>query len=139
MDIKHVLSRNPMQPAYDAVRMPAPIGHPGHGLDRVPGGHPRDRLRRDTGFCFDNELPRHRTYLGAFALADQAVTCGEWLAFIDDGGYHRPELWLSDGWATVQSEGWECPLYWSRHDGRLARSSPWAGRPRSTRPSRCAT
>ncbi len=45
------------------------------------------------------------------------MTCGEWLAFIDDGGYHRPELWLSDGWATVQAEGWESPLYWSRIDG----------------------
>ena len=49
-------------------------------------------------------------------MADQPVTCGEWLAFIDDGGYHRPELWLSDGWATVQSEGWEHPLYWTRVD-----------------------
>ena len=69
------------------------------------------------GFCFDNELPRHRMYLEPFALADQPVTCGEWLAFIDDGGYRRPELWLSDGWATVQAERWECPLYWSQVDG----------------------
>jgi ergothioneine biosynthesis protein EgtB len=51
-----------------------------------------------------------------FALADRTVTSGEWLAFIEDGGYRCPELWLSDGWATVQSEGWEAPLYWARHD-----------------------
>ncbi len=112
MDIKHVLSMNPLAPAYDAVRLPAPTATQATTWREYPAdtyeiGHP------GRGFCFDNELPRHRTYLGAFAIAEQAVTCGEWLAFIDDGGYHRPELWLSDGWATVQSEGWECPLYWS--------------------------
>jgi ergothioneine biosynthesis protein EgtB len=117
MDIKHVLSRNPQWPAYDAVRMPRPTdprpsswsGHTEgtYEVGHVPGG-----------FCFDNELPRHREYLAAFAVADHTVTCGEWLAFMDDGGYRRPELWLSDGWATVQSEGWDSPLYWLSEDGR---------------------
>ena len=75
---------------------------------------------------------------GAFALADQAVTGGEWLAFIDDGGYRRPELWLSDGWAMVQAEGWEYPLYWLPVDGGWQEFT-LGGRLRSTRPNRCAT
>ena len=64
------------------------------------------------GFGFDNEFPRHATHLEPFALADRPVTCGEWLAFMDDGGYERPDLWLSDGWATAQAEAWDAPLYW---------------------------
>ncbi|MGA3146401.1 MAG: ergothioneine biosynthesis protein EgtB [Acidimicrobiales bacterium] len=112
MDIKHVLSRNPLLPAYDAVRMPAPTAPTPPTWTEHPAGT-YEIGHSGRGFCFDNELPRHRTYVGAFALADQVTTCGEWLAFIDDGGYHRPELWLSDGWAAVQSEGWECPLYWT--------------------------
>jgi ergothioneine biosynthesis protein EgtB len=116
MDIKHVLSRNPLLPAYDAVRLPKPstAGAPTwthHPEGTYQLGHSAP------GFCFDNELPRHREYVDAFAIADQPVTCGEWLAFMEDGGYHRPELWLSDGWATVQAEGWEHPLYWLESDG----------------------
>jgi formylglycine-generating enzyme required for sulfatase activity len=102
MDIKHVLSCNPCLPAYAALDLPGPspasptpwTGHPGGTYDV---GH------RGRGFSFDNELPRHREFLAPFALADQLVTCGEWLDFIEDSGYHRPELWLSDGWATVTS------------------------------------
>ncbi len=116
MDIKHVLSLNPLGPAYDAVRMPAPTDAGAPTWTEHPAGI-YEIGHSGRGFCFDNELPRHRTYLGAFAVADQVTTCGEWLAFIDDGGYQRPELWLSDGWAAVQSEGWECPLYWSRPEG----------------------
>ena len=116
MDIKHVLSRNPMLPAYDRIELSPPsvpgsttwTSHPG-GICLL--GH------EGQGFGFDNEFPRHRVYVEPFALADQPVTCGEWLTFIEDGGYRRPELWLSDGWATVRTEGWECPLYWSRADG----------------------
>jgi ergothioneine biosynthesis protein EgtB len=116
MDTKHVLSRNPLLPAYDAVRLPAPSAAQArtwteHAEGTYEIGHAGD------GFCFDNELPLHREYLRAFGVADQAVTCGEWSAFIDDGGYHRPELWLSDGWAAVQEERWECPLYWFAVDG----------------------
>jgi ergothioneine biosynthesis protein EgtB len=115
MDIKHVLSRNPMLPAYAPLVLPGPGGdtpttwssHPG---GTVPVGH------AGGGFGFDNEFPRHLTHLEPFALADRSVTCGEWLAFVDDGGYRRPELWLSDGWATVEAESWDAPLYWSRSD-----------------------
>jgi len=116
MDIKHVLSRNPLLPAYDALCPvpPRPAGTP--TFTEFPGGV-REVGHAGEGFRFDNELPRHPVYLGPFALADRPVTCGEWSAFVEDGGYHRPELWLSDGWATVQSERWEGPLYWSRIDG----------------------
>jgi ergothioneine biosynthesis protein EgtB len=67
-------------------------------------------------FAFDNESPRHRVYLEPFRLADRLVTAGEWLEFMADGGYSRPELWLSDGWYAVQEHEWDSPLYW-RDDG----------------------
>jgi len=116
MDITHVLSRNPMLPAY-AVLDSAPHGdippltwtHYAGGTCHV--GH------TGVGFGFDNEFPRHLTYVAPFALADRTVTCEEWLAFMDDGGYRRSDLWLSDGWDTVTTEGWDAPLYWSRRDG----------------------
>jgi ergothioneine biosynthesis protein EgtB len=111
MDIKHVLSCNPMQPAYATVRfnepVPArPIGWIEHSGGLVEIGH------TGAGFGFDNEFPRHGVHLEQFALADRTVTCGEWASFIADGGYSRPEMWLSDGWATAQAEGWDSPLYW---------------------------
>jgi ergothioneine biosynthesis protein EgtB len=65
-------------------------------------------------FAFDNETPRHETLLTPFALRSTLVTCGEWLEFMADGGYERPELWMSDGWAAIQREGWEAPDYWHR-------------------------
>lgn len=111
MDIKHVLSINPRRPVYvfdsAADVDPVPFRWLDVDVDGVVevghGGH---------GFCFDNELPRHRTFLEPFRIANRLVTSGEWLAFIDDGGYQRPELWLSDGWHTIQREGWVAPLYW---------------------------
>jgi ergothioneine biosynthesis protein EgtB len=66
------------------------------------------------GFVFDNESPRHRVWLEPFAVADRLVTAGEWLQFIEDGGYHRANLWLSDGWAVNQTERREAPMYWSK-------------------------
>jgi ergothioneine biosynthesis protein EgtB len=115
MDIKHVLSRNPMLPAYTPSSRPEPgrSGPPtwtAHGSGTVAVGH------AGGGFGFDNEYPRHLVHVASFALADRTVTCGEWLAFMDDGGYRRPELWLSDGWSTVMAEGWDAPLYWSLQD-----------------------
>jgi ergothioneine biosynthesis protein EgtB len=67
-------------------------------------------------FSFDNESPRHRVYVRPFAMGRRPVTCGEWLAFIDDGGYHHSDLWLSDGWAAAIAGQWDSPLYWSRVD-----------------------
>ncbi len=84
-------------------------------------GYP-DRLyevgSHDSSFHFDNEAPRHKVFIPAFRLASRLVTCGEYLAFIDDGGYLRPELWLSDGWKTIRSRQWAAPLYWEKsHSG----------------------
>jgi ergothioneine biosynthesis protein EgtB len=116
MDIKHVLSRNPLQPAYSCVDV-SPASDPvPTGWSKYPGGSYRIG-HAGQSFGFDNEFPRHEVHLEPFAIADAPVTCAEWLAFISDDGYRRPELWLSDGWAAVQAEGWESPLYWSCEDG----------------------
>jgi ergothioneine biosynthesis protein EgtB len=112
MDIKHVLGANPIRPCYDprpAPTTPArPAGWVSHDGGVVEVGHAGD------GFAFDNEGPRHRVHLEPFALADRPVSAGEWLAFMADDGYRRAELWLSEGWATVNAAGWEAPLYWFR-------------------------
>ena len=115
MDIKHVLSLNPLQPVY--AGRPAPVGEPDAlGWVDVEGG--LVELGHQGGsFSFDNELPRHRQWLEPYRLADRLITNGEWLAFMADGGYRRSDLWLSDGWGRVTAEGWEAPFYWSRHDG----------------------
>ena len=68
-------------------------------------------------FAYDNEKPRHRVFLEAFQLSDRVVTCGEYLEFINDNGYKRPEFWLSQGWGQVQEQGWQAPLYWHQKDG----------------------
>ena len=115
MDIKHLFSRNPLKPAYHAHHPPpgtaAPLGYHGfpEGLQRI--GHD------GAGFAFDNESPRHRVFVAGFELADRLVTEGEYLEFMRDGGYRTPQLWLSDGWATVQAEGWQAPAYWQQEDG----------------------
>ena len=81
-------------------------------------------------FAFDNETPRHNALLHPFRIASTPVTNGEYLGFIEDGGYRRPEFWLSDGWARVQEEGWNAPLYWlsdnngSRSQFTLAGAQP---------------
>lgn len=116
-DIKHVFWMNPMRPAYRARALtshpPAPPGWRAVGEGVHVIGHD---AAKDGGFAFDNESPAHRVFLEPFRLADRLVTNAEWLAFIEDGGYRRPELWLSNGWATVQGEGWKAPFYWERAD-----------------------
>ncbi len=115
MDIKHVLSRNPLQPVY--AGSPVPRAEPGPlGWVDVEGGLVEVGHSGD-GFRFDNEEPRHMVWLEPFRLADRLVTNGEWLAFMADGGYSRHELWLSDGWGAVQREGWRAPFYWTEVDG----------------------
>ena len=115
MDIKHVLSRNPLEPVYAGSR--SPLSDPDDlGWLEVEGG--LVEVGHDGhGFSFDNELPRHRQWLEAYRIADRLVTNGEWSEFIADGGYRRHELWLSDGWAKVNAEGWRAPFYWSERDG----------------------
>jgi len=117
-DIKHLFSCNPLLPAYaeaaaatePAVR--APRGAPPLSYIPVDGGLV-EIGHADASFCFDNELPRHRVYLAPYQLASRAVTNGEFLEFVRAGGYATAGHWLSDGWATVQREGWSRPLYWS--------------------------
>ena len=120
MDIKHVLFNNPVDSVYveapSVARSPArPVQmlHDDGGLIEV--GHALDGPAA-ADFAFDNESPRHKVYLEPFRIADRLVTAGEWLEFMDDDGYRRPELWLSDGWYAVQDYGWDSPLYW-RNDG----------------------
>ncbi len=109
-DIKHAFFQNPLLPAYTVEKTASAtpqklewLEHPG-GLSLI--GHD------SSGFAFDNETPRHQVLLRPFRIASRAVTNGEYQAFIADGGYRRAEFWLSDGWARVQEEGWEGPLYW---------------------------
>ena len=131
-DVKHLLSLNPLRPAYRklpraVIAEPAPLRwcpHPG-GVAWVgyDGG----------AFSFDNERPRHRVLVEAFALGSRLVTNGEFLGFVNDGGYERPELWLSDGWAVVEAEGWDAPGYWRDIDG--AWFSLTLGGPRAVDPA----
>jgi ergothioneine biosynthesis protein EgtB len=112
MDIKHVLSVNPLQPAYHAAEPCRPSAAQPLTWSAFDGGLCEIGWTGE-GFAFDNEGPRHKVWLEPFRLADRLATCGEFLEFIDEGGYRRPELWLSDGWAAVQREGWTAPLYWT--------------------------
>jgi ergothioneine biosynthesis protein EgtB len=109
-DIKHAFGSQPLQPSYHAAA-------PSNGAARAPGFQSFDGGvvwigHQGEGFAFDNEGPRHRCFLDPFVIARRPVTCGEYLDFMRDGGYARPELWLSDGWRMVESERWRAPLYW---------------------------
>jgi len=114
-DIKHVFSVNPLRPAFC----------PHQDLRRTagaPGWVSFDEGIREIGstggeFTYDNEGPRHRVFLEPFALGSRLVTNEEYAAFIADGGYERPEMWLSEGWATAQEQAWRAPMYWQREDG----------------------
>ena len=119
-DIKHALFTNPLHPAYLEAST-APTGETiappvdwltfSPGLTQIGFTPARDS---DDEFCFDNETPRHPVYIAPFALATRLVTCAEYLAFMDDNAYTRPELWLSEGWTTIREQGWQAPLYWQR-------------------------
>ncbi|MFA9200268.1 MAG: ergothioneine biosynthesis protein EgtB [Cypionkella sp.] len=111
-DIKHALFHNPLGPPMWQHTPAPPLARAGEmGWHAHPGGIALIG-HESSGFAFDNEGPRHRVLLEPFALAERLVTNGEWQAFIDDGGYRTATLWLSDGWAWVQREGIEAPLYW---------------------------
>ncbi len=118
MDIKHVLSVNPTQPHYGKARWwDQPINRSKAGTWIEHDGGVVEVGFGGDGFSFDNEAPRHDALLQPFAISDSLVSSGDWLAFMDDGGYERPEFWMSDGWNTVKSEGWDSPLYWWQEDG----------------------
>jgi ergothioneine biosynthesis protein EgtB len=118
-DILHAFFTNPLRPAYLAEPQYAPKKTerptPPRFL-RFAGGM-QETGHAGEGFCFDNELPRHRVWLEPYALAERLVTCGEFAEFIADGGYRRADLWLSDGWNAVQNNGWRAPLYWTSQSG----------------------
>jgi ergothioneine biosynthesis protein EgtB len=115
MDLKHLFSLNPLAPAYQPHAAGAARAHREMDWIACDGGL-CEIGHGGAGFAFDNEGPRHRVFVEPFALADRLVTAGEYLAFIEDGGYRRAEFWLSDGWDAVRASGWEAPLYW-RRDG----------------------
>jgi ergothioneine biosynthesis protein EgtB len=113
-DIKHLFAQNPLRPTYRSLsESPRVADAPIQWVEFAAGvrriGH------AGSGFAFDNEGPSHRVFLEPFALASRLVTCGEFLAFMEDGGYDRPDLWLSDGWAVRRLSNWDTPLYWERH------------------------
>jgi len=116
-DIKHVFWCNPMRPAYAVRDLPCaasvpPLRWQEHRGGLVPTGHDGQ------GFAFDNEAPRHEELVQPFRLSSRLVTNGEFLQFMEDAGYRRPELWLSAGWATVQEQAWDSPLYWEKYGSK---------------------
>ncbi len=114
MDVKYNFSANPLKPVYQNVQA-TPVSVTSMDWQAVSGGIVE--IGHDgTGFSFDNERPRHQTLLRDFRLANRLVNNREYLAFIADDGYRRPELWLSDGWHTINSEHWQAPLYWQREN-----------------------
>lgn len=142
-DIKHALWTNPLRPSYRSAEAraqrladnteqvlapPLPAAGPTFALDQRPPSEPASLRWFEYGgglhwvghqgdsFCFDNELPRHQVFLPPFRFASLLVTNAEYLAFISDKGYERPELWLSEGWDTVNAQGWRAPFYWEQRD-----------------------
>jgi ergothioneine biosynthesis protein EgtB len=112
MDAKHLLAQNPLRPAYQA--MPARKPEVSALAWREFEGGLVEIGHDGAGFAFDNEGPRHRVWLEPFALATRPASCGEYLAFVADGGYQRPEFWLSAGWDCVSQREWRAPLYWEK-------------------------
>jgi ergothioneine biosynthesis protein EgtB len=116
-DMLHAFFTNPLQPSYlrggqEAIAMGDEPTLPTMEFESYEGGLIECGYR-DDGFCFDNELPSHKVWLEQFSLGRRLITCGEFAEFIADGGYVRPELWLSAGWDAVKTNGWKAPLYWT--------------------------
>ena len=116
-DLKHILATNPLRPAYQSrdqepPKDAAPINWIPYSGGLVEIGF------EGTGFSYDNEGPRHSVYLEPYRLGSRLVTNAEYLEFMESGGYEQPRHWLSEGWATVQEQGWQAPLYWEKVDGR---------------------
>lgn len=125
-DIKHAFFSNPLHPIY---RVTSPARRkPAASSDAITFSGGEVLIGHNgLGFAFDNEIPQHRMLLRPFRLASRVVSNGEYGEFIEDGGYRRPELWLSDGWAAVQQERWEAPLYWLKDAGSAERVFTLAG------------
>ncbi|MSY79485.1 MAG: ergothioneine biosynthesis protein EgtB [Actinobacteria bacterium] len=124
MDALHMLSRHPFRPAYcdhaedtrkDEPRPQRWLQHEG-GLATIGQRHSAPTAQKQ--FCFDNETPQHQVHLEPFQISDRLITCSEWLEFIDDGGYQRSDLWMSEGWAALAKSEQSAPRYWNRVDAR---------------------
>jgi len=128
-DILSLFASEPLKPAYAraspsvAVAEAAPLDFVAFDGGILEIGHDGD------GFAYDNEGPRHQALIRPFKLANRCVTNGEWIAFIEDGGYATPVLWLADGWATVKAQGWTAPLYWEEAEGGFMQMSLLGYRP----------
>ncbi len=122
-DILNAFFTNPLRPKYREQGLGTRDQKTGSGEQRIPlgflqfEGGLREAGHAGNGFCFDNELPRHRVWLEPYKLANRLVTCGEFAEFMADGGYRRADLWLSAGWDAVKANGWRAPLYWMERDG----------------------
>jgi ergothioneine biosynthesis protein EgtB len=114
-DVKHLLAQSALLPAY--VEVAAPVSAPAPALAWLPfDGGLTEIGHEGDGFCFDNELPRHKQYVAPFQLASRLVTNGEFQAFIAAGGYFNAALWLAEGWDWVRSQNLKCPIYWQQDD-----------------------
>lgn len=119
MDILHLFAQSPLSPVYQSSAATDRTDPGPQSFHRFEGGVVEIGAG-EAGFAFDNERPRHRVYVAPFRLSDRLVTNGEWIGFIDAGGYRRVDLWLSEGWTKVQQEGWSAPAYW-----RLEEDGTW--------------
>ncbi len=115
-DVKHALSRNPLFPAYQAARAQAGGAPAPMRWSALPDGV-RQIGHDGSGFSFDNERPRHRVFVADYEIGERLVSNAEYHAFVADGGYRRPQLWLSEGWDLRAAQGWEAPLYWIAGEG----------------------
>jgi hypothetical protein len=126
IDALHLLSCNPLLPTYDAHFKHASASHTDlHWLSFDEGLRSLGRAIDETGFAFDNESPAHQRFVQGFQIANRLVNCGEYLAFIQDGGYDNADLWLSEGRAQVLQNDWQCPLYWLAPNDPRAPSDQW--------------
>ena len=117
-DIKHVFAQNPLYPVFRRRKTDHAPTAPDE-IDFIPFDEQIVEIGHDgSGFSYDNEGPRHRALVPAFSLASRPVTNGEYIQFIEAGGYTRPEFWLSLGWMTVNEQRWQAPLYWQKRDGQ---------------------
>lgn len=117
-DLKHLFWSSPRRPAFRPLPLQAATALKPLTWFSYPEGL-REIGAEGDEFCFDNEKPRHRHYVQGFELASRLVTAGEYLDFMDDGGYRRPELWMTDGWNQVECLGWSAPLYWEQQGRRM--------------------
>ncbi|MBN4080048.1 ergothioneine biosynthesis protein EgtB [Beggiatoa alba] len=116
-DIKHIFATNPLKPVYRELNTPIKTPAIDIKWHEQPGGLYKIGVNFSELFAYDNETPCHKQYLQPFRIASRLVTNAEYLAFLEDKGYQRPELWLSDGWKAVKEHHWQHPLYWEQHNG----------------------